>query len=386
MNAAWLVKSGGEWDESKHPRDETGRFAGNVSFKPEDVDVFEGHLEVMADGAGTAERRQRFAEARDVFRRTREIDKEIAREVLDDALKPELLKGRGYSRGVLSSLRRMRSQVKKYDPDEPRDERGRWTVGGGGGEPPANDRVGIGNTTIDENGKYHTDDVETAAWALANGHEVELNQPRQVSTLLDKLAKMADDAAARGEKAPNINLCNVSVAGTNLFCADAHGIERVKMPQLKQVPTPGSKADTLPKNSKGEADVTSQFVESLKSGGYKVESGTESAAYLRSTQNELVGTQVGGMVRAIREGKLSVDKEPLIVSRDNYIVDGHHRWAAAVGVDLLDNKLGDVSMPVLRVDAGIIELLARAKKFAGDWGLPQKAAKRAPWIVKNGSG
>ena len=34
-----------------------------------------------------------------------------------------------------------------------------------------------------------------------------------------------------------------------------------------------------------------------------------------------------------------------------YIVDGHHHWAAAVAFDAQDNKLGDISMRVIRIDA-----------------------------------
>ena len=37
---------------------------------------------------------------------------------------------------------------------------------------------------------------------------------------------------AKGGKAPNFNLCNVSVTGSNLFCAESKGIPRIQMPQL----------------------------------------------------------------------------------------------------------------------------------------------------------
>ena len=38
---------------------------------------------------------------------------------------------------------------------------------------------------------------------------------------------MVDDAISKGEKAPNINLCQITVPGTNLYCDDNLGIPGV---------------------------------------------------------------------------------------------------------------------------------------------------------------
>jgi hypothetical protein len=64
----------------------------------------------------------------------------------------------------------------------------------------------------------------------------------------------------------------------------------------------------------------------------------------------------------------------LIVSRDNYILDGHHHWAAQIGVDAKDNKLGDIKTKIIRVDIGIIDLLKAAEQFSG----PHKKQIRRP--------
>ena len=45
---------------------------------------------------------------------------------------------------------------------------------------------------------------------------------------------------------------------------------------------------------------------------------------LKPAQNEINGDAVADI---IKEGKVFTN--PLVVSEDNYIVDGHHRWAAA---------------------------------------------------------
>ena len=225
------------------------------------------------------------------------------------------------------------------------------------------------NAVISDDGSVHTSNIDDAALALSRNKKVVLSQPKQVSTLLLKLKQMAADADARGEKAPVYNLCNVSVNGTNLFCSESKGVPRVLMPQLKGIPIPGSKAASLTPDSRGEVDITDNFREYLSSKGIGMTDDDERADYLKATQNELNGAKVAGIAGAIRANKL--DKARLFVSKDNYIVDGHHRWAATVAVDLDDNNPGDLRMPVARVDMDIIELLQASNDFAREYGIPQ---------------
>lgn len=212
------------------------------------------------------------------------------------------------------------------------------------------------------------DDIAKAAQLLGEGKRVRLDQPRQVSTLLSHLAKVSQEMIEKGEKAPNYDLCKVSVKGTNLFCAQSKGIERVKMPQLGGTPVPGSKADALPKDANGRVDLTDQFREHLASMGVKITAEQEKASYLRASQHELNGVKVAKIAEQIESGKRKQDN-PLFISREGYIVDGHHRWAATVGVDLKDNKAGDLDMGVERVDMDIGSLLAEAIHFTKDWGV-----------------
>ena len=242
---------------------------------------------------------------------------------------------------------------------------------GGGGEHPGQGYTS--NAYIDNKGVIHTDNVNDAARALFEDRKVELNQPEQVSVLLKELAQYGREAELRGEKARNYNLCNVSVQGTNLFCADSMGVPRVQMPQLKGIPMEGSRAASFPPDKRGEVDVTDQFKAHLEGKGIKVEYLSLRADYLKATQNELNGVKTGQIAQAIRENKL--DKQILFVSKDNYIVDGHHRWAATVAVDFDDNRSGDLKMDVGRIDMPIIDILNEAKDFAKDWGIPQVSAK-----------
>ena len=83
---------------------------------------------------------------------------------------------------------------------------------------------------------------------------------------------------------------------------------------------------------------------------------------LKATQNELNGGKVAGIAQAIRDDKY--DEVRLFVSNDDYIVDGHHRWAAKVTVDLDDGVEGDIKMPIARVDMDILDLLIESNDFA----------------------
>lgn len=240
-------------------------------------------------------------------------------------------------------------EFEDYDPDEPRDPLGKWTTGGSG-------HPGAGysaSARIDSKGVIHTSNVYDAQRALFENRKVELKQIKQVSTLIKRLGETAAEMAEHGEKAPVFNLCNVSVEGTNLFCSEHKGIPRIKMP-------------VIPRKQ------TKEFIKHLEARGYKTEKSTERADHLRATQDEIDGAKVAqSMARIDREGFY----KRLVVSRDDYIVDGHHTWAAQLGVDARDGTLkGDKTVKITRVDIGIIQLLHEANAWTTKQGIQRKAA------------
>jgi hypothetical protein len=246
---------------------------------------------------------------------------------------------------------------------------------GKGGGPGGRGLVPISANAIDVG-----DDVERAAQLLGEGKEVELNQPSQVATLLTKLGEIVKEAERKGDAAPDYDLCKVSVKGTNLFCVESHGIPRIDMPQLKGVPAEGSTADKLEKDDRGEVDISDEFRQHLIAQGIPIHEETERSDHLRATQRELNGVKVGGMLATLHRGERFHPDPPLFISRDGYIVDGHHRWAAKVALDLEDNEPGDIGIRVERIDAGIIQILAEARAFANEWGLPQAGFHAGPKI------
>ena len=214
-----------------------------------------------------------------------------------------------------------------------------------------------------------------------------------VSTLIDKIHEnVYDEDGKMRPDAPDYDLCNVSVPKTNLFCIESKGVNRVYMPQFKGDPHEGSfaaekmrkKADEIQKRIDAgekdkdgkdlklpkEADIEPEFRELLKELGVKTEMKTVNAADLKATQDNLVGGKVAGMAKAMKAGK--IPEAPIFVTRDGYIVDGHHRWAAKIALDIEDGEVGDIEMPVEMIDAEIGYILDIANGFADIGGIKRK--------------
>lgn len=221
------------------------------------------------------------------------------------------------------------------------------------------------------------DDLARAAQLLADGKHVRLDQPEQVATLLDKLREIADDARSKGEKAPKYDLCRVSVPGTNLFCKQSKGIPRAKMPQFKGEIVPGSPAEAF-RTPKGNGDISEPFRNALAAMGLPIEAKTVPASHLRASQNELDGAKIAEMMSAMEKGLIK--DAPIFVTRDGYVIDGHHRWAAKIAIDTRDGKVGDVMMPVEIVDLDIGAAIDYANAFAKTMGIAPKSVHQGKVI------
>jgi hypothetical protein len=216
--------------------------------------------------------------------------------------------------------------------------------------------------------------MDTSAKPLSQVTPIER---QQISTVIDKLAQMGTEAKAKGEQAPNFNLCKVSIPGTNLYCSGNKGIERGDMPQFKGTPQPGSPADKLPKDENGEADTEEFFKQMLNKDGIKVSEPTAVPPdRLKATQSELVGVKVAGMSKVLADpnhpayGKITA---PIYVSNDGYVLDGHHRWAAVVAHNAA-NPDKQIPMNVRVIDEPIEPLVTRSNAFAEKMGIRAKKA------------
>jgi ribosomal protein S18 acetylase RimI-like enzyme len=225
-----------------------------------------------------------------------------------------------------------------------------------------------------------TSSVEEAARELAAGKNVRLAQTSEVNTFIDDLGKMAADAQKAGKEAPSLDLGKVSVPGTNLFTQDSLGIPRIDMPQMAGLPIPGSPAEKLPGTIfEGKPspwrDISEPFFQSLRDQGVKVEEEMVNPESLRATQTELDGPKIAKTMDEMEtEGATPIASNPVVISSDNYILDGHHRWAASLGRDYQTGT--DVPHPIKveRIDEPISTLLQQARDFSEKMGIPPQSA------------
>lgn len=229
------------------------------------------------------------------------------------------------------------------------------------------------------------DDIKLAAKLLSQGKHIELSQPDQVATLLDRMSKMIDKAIEKGEDAPKFDLCKVSAPNSNLFCQESLGIPRIDMPQMRGIPVPGTYAATKEASKKtGKVDLTKEFLDHLTEEGIKSEQTTIRASHLRASQKEIVGDRVIQLINETRAGTRDLREKPIFVTRDNYIVDGHHHWAAIVGHGYSRDK--DMKIPVYKLDMDIGKALSMANEFTKRAGLAPKSGATSNVFCATGEG
>jgi len=217
-------------------------------------------------------------------------------------------------------------------------------------------------------------DTETFSGGSDIPDGIEQAELEQFNTDINKVAQQVADAKAKGEPAPNINLCDVTVPGTNLYCDDNLGIPRDEMPQFKGKAEPGSRAAGMDTDASGEVDTEPVFKEMLAQKGIKTIQTEVPADKLKATQKDLVGAKVVGMMGALEKDpnhpKITA---PIYVSRDGYVIDGHHRWAAIVAYNA-QNPDKQIPMKTTVLDQDIKDAIPMANKFAEDMGIAAKKA------------
>jgi hypothetical protein len=109
---------------------------------------------------------------------------------------------------------------------------------------------------------------------------------------------------------------------TQPHCKGNLGIPRNQMPQIPE--------EQLP-----------EFITWLESKGVRARVGRKAVGELKATQKEINAQKVENM-----RGK-NLGNAPIIVSKDGYVLDGHHRWAALLAEDPgnLINTI-QVSLPI----------------------------------------
>lgn len=167
---------------------------------------------------------------------------------------------------------------------------------------------------------------------------------RKITVTPDGMRKILDSIA--GDKSSMLDLGKVHIKGTHLFARSAGKIDRKQMPQI-----PDQHRD--------------DFVKYMRDAGVGVTDAHVDPKSLKPTQSNFAGPKVGAILRTIR--KTGWPGNPILVTSDGYILDGHHRWAAKV---MHAFEKPGVKIPVTRIDAPIAQVLRQGLAFDKAYGIP----------------
>jgi len=168
--------------------------------------------------------------------------------------------------------------------------------------------------------------LEERADKLAKGERIQVTKS-EAKKIMKIMAKRDDDP----------DLTNMHIENTLLYDEDNLGIPRNKMPQVP-------------------SDTKAVFVSEMQKRGARVQRGVADPAKLHPIQKEMSASKVGLIMKRLREkGMKTGDDGRIIISKDNYVIDGHHRWAAAAMLSFEDSS---VKIPVIRVDMNHKDLIS----------------------------
>jgi len=117
---------------------------------------------------------------------------------------------------------------------------------------------------------------------------------------------------------------------------DTLGVDRADMPQVAEPHYP-------------------ELMDYLEDHGVTRQTGKIDARKLKAVQHEFSDEGVEKMMSKKGGDNGTTREKPLLVSQDNYIIDGHHRWLAAY-------NLGE-TIPIIRFSTSVKELLKLVREF-----------------------
>jgi len=142
-----------------------------------------------------------------------------------------------------------------------------------------------------------------------------------------------------------------AVKPTKQIPMPGRGVNELKIVKPNPKDTKGIKRSDMPQVSKKDYP---EFFEYLKSNGATFEMQRDIPANtFKSTQGEFSDA---GVERSMTKLLKGAKKKPIIVSQDNYIIDGHHRWLVAM-------NLGNSTVDTIKISMDADELLALVKAF-----------------------
>jgi len=199
--------------------------------------------------------------------------------------------------------------------------------------------------------KTHGSWADGIADAINNG-EHPMVEKENVSAFLLKASTRTDHP----------DLTELSIEGTLLYGDEGMGIARKDMPQI-----PGKER--------------ARFLEEIeKSDGITVEKEKVDPTTLKPIQKEISAARSGAIYKKFQEDGEIPKNERILISKDGFVIDGHHTWGAAVAF-AFDNP--GTELPVYRLSVTAKEALAISSKWSKDNGFEGQAIDAKEPAKKN---
>jgi len=218
-------------------------------------------------------------------------------------------------------------QELRYNENQPRDPNGEFGDGGGS----AIDGTGVSKS-----------EAKGIATRLVAGEKPNIHGS-QLGPMLDRAAKSDNPVYATAD------ITNLRINGTHLMGQDGLGYPRSEMPQVPKE----MRAEYLVDMAKEGITATAKSVDPLT---------------LQPSQSE-IGVARVAEIYAKAKGQIDQGKQ-ILISQDNYIVDGHHHWAADVAIALRDPSQ---RMSVLQLSGNARDVIAATRAWTDAHGLATKA-------------
>ena len=168
------------------------------------------------------------------------------------------------------------------------------------------------------------------------------------------------------------DITELKVEDTMLFGDEGMGIPRAEMPQI-----PAERRD--------------EFLGDLAKEGITTSEEEIDPRTLKPIQKEVSGSRSGAIYLRYKEEGGIPEQQRILISKDSFVIDGHHTWAASVAFAF---DSAGAKLPVYRIDLTAEEALSKATSWGEAAGIPKQALdakepakKNLTWepIIKHGN-
>jgi predicted ABC-type ATPase len=208
---------------------------------------------------------------------------------------------------------------------------------------------------IEKHREGQHDQKTHGAWA--DGIADEINAGKQPTIESENLTAFLGKAALRDDH-PDIT--ELHIDGSPLFGEEGLGIARKDMPQVP-------------------AERREEFLADIaRDKGVQVTAEDVDPRTLQPIQKEVSAARAGAIFRKFADQERIPEGQRILISKDGYVVDGHHTWAASVGL-AFDH---DSKLPVYRLSVNAREALDAALEWSNAQGIEGQAidAKKARYL------